>query len=102
PQGKQQALEDGKKLLSQSPSGLAGAMIYATLAPQGIKLQPGPEAATVESLLKEFPKDWLKILDQPNLFYTIRMEPVRVGVPVGDPMLVRVTVTNTSPLPLTI
>lgn len=104
PAGKAAALEAGRKLLAKSPSGLQGALLYDALAPRGVKVEPSASAGIIEKLLGEYPKDWMKLIDQPNLFYTLRLEPVAGGVGVlpGDPMLVQVTISNTGQYPLTV
>jgi tetratricopeptide (TPR) repeat protein len=98
PAAQQMAVETARKLLERSPSRLTGAFLIAELGKRGVKVTPGPSAGELEKVLAQFPKDWMKILDQPQLFYTVRIEPVagRVSVPVGEPVLVQVTIYNTS------
>jgi hypothetical protein len=102
PDGKKAAIDLAKKLLAQNCSSLAGAIIFEAVAPLGVHVEANAAAKDVDDVLKSFPQNWLKIVNNPEQFYSIRMEPVRVGVPVGDPMLVRVIVTASGTLPLTL
>src|SRR5829696_2575027 len=63
---------------------------------------PGPTAGKVEKAMAEFPKEWMRIVDQPQAFYTLRLEPVRAGVQVGEPVLVQATVANAGSFALTL
>jgi tetratricopeptide (TPR) repeat protein len=102
PAAKQKVADEGAKVLAQTPAGLTGALIIAELGPRGVKPRPGPESAKLEKIAGEFPKEWMQIIDQPQTFYTIRMSPVRVEVPTGEPVLVQVTVQNIGAYPLTV
>jgi tetratricopeptide (TPR) repeat protein len=102
PQSKAVAKQMGQSLIAKDPSGLGGALVYEALAPIGVKVQPGLYAGDIDKVLKAFPKEWFKVLDEPQKFYSLRLSPVRVGVPVGEPVLVQVTLTNTGDFPLTI
>jgi tetratricopeptide (TPR) repeat protein len=92
-----------RKLLQGAPSRLTGACIMEGLGKRALKVTPTPAAGDVEKVLADFPKDWMKILDQPQLYYSLRVDPVagRVSVPVGEPMLVQISVANVSEYPLT-
>jgi hypothetical protein len=98
----EKATEQGKRLLSENPAGLDGVLLADALAPRGLKPQPAPTAPQVEAELAKFPKDWLKILDQPQAFYVLRLAPVNVGVQPGEPVMVNVSIQNISEYPLTI
>ena len=104
PAALQKAVANARKLLEKYPSRLTGSFIMAELGKRGVKVTPGPNAATLENVLAQFPKDWMRILDQPQLFYAVRIEPVagRVSVPIGEPVLVQVTIYNTSNFALTL
>jgi hypothetical protein len=94
--------DQAKKLLSENPWGMTGAVLTQAFASRGIKPTPGPDAPGVLKALDAFPKNWLRILDQPQQYYSLRLEPVHVGVNVGEPVLVRVIVTNVGDQPLTV
>ena len=104
PKAQQQADALARKALAANPSGLTGALLVDAFAPRGIKVVPGPDSAMVDRALADFPKDWMHLLDQPDRFYQLHLDPVRTGVavPVGDPLLVRVSVTNVSDYDLTV
>ena len=99
----QKAVEQARQMLQQAPSRLTGAFLYAELAPRGVTIKPTATAPMLEKVLEAFPKDWMKIIDQPQTFYAARIEPVsgRVSVPVGEPVLVQATITNIGRYPLT-
>ncbi|HYO07769.1 MAG TPA: hypothetical protein VER17_02250, partial [Tepidisphaeraceae bacterium] len=104
PQAKEQSAV-AARLLSRNPSGLMGALLFQALSPAaGARVAPSPQAAAVERLVNEFPKEFLRITDANGApqFYALRLEPVRGGVAVGEPVLVQVIVTNTGPYPLTL
>jgi tetratricopeptide (TPR) repeat protein len=104
PASKAKADADARTLLSGVPSRLTGAAIAQALSQRGIKPQPKPGAAELEKVLAQLPKEWLKIIEQPNLFYGVRLTPApgRVSAAVGDPVLVEMTIQNLSEFPLTI
>jgi hypothetical protein len=99
----QKAAVDARNLLQRSPSRLTGACIMEGLGKRAVKVTPTPAAGDLEKVLADFPKDWMKIIDQPQLFYALRLEPVsgRVSVPVGEPVLLQVSIANISDYPLT-
>jgi tetratricopeptide (TPR) repeat protein len=99
---KAKAEKEADKLLQANPSGLTGAQLCQALSGYNLKIKPGPASAQLEKLLSDFPRDFMKIIDQPQKFYDLRADPVRVAVPVGEPVLVRVTVNNISNYPLTV
>ena len=103
PASQQKAAEDARKLLQRQPSRLTGAFVMEGLGKRAVKVQPTPGAADIEKVLATFPKDWMKVIDQPQQFYALRLEPVtgRVSVPVGEPVLVQVSIYNVSEYPLT-
>src|SRR5207237_7252038 len=48
-----------------------------------------------------WPREWMQITENPARFYSLRIEPVRSALQVGDPVLLRVTITNISDYDLT-
>jgi tetratricopeptide (TPR) repeat protein len=103
PAALEKAVNDARKLLDQTPSRLTGAFLISELGKHGVKVQPGPGAPAIEKVLAAFPRDWMKIIDQPQQFYSMRVEPVagRVSVPLGEPVLVQISIHNISSFPLT-
>ncbi|HEX8522822.1 MAG TPA: hypothetical protein VF669_11235 [Tepidisphaeraceae bacterium] len=102
PQAQDKAGIEGRGILSSNPSGLTGAQLVEMLAPKGIRLVPGPIADQLSAELAKFPRDWLGILEQPQNFYTLRLDPVRFALQPGDPLLLRVVIMNNSDFDLTI
>jgi tetratricopeptide (TPR) repeat protein len=102
PAQKEKIAAEGKKVLAARPSGLTGAVIVEALSKHGVRSQAGGEAKALENVLASLPRDWFKIIDQPNLFYSLRIEPVRSSVPVGEPVLMQVTIQNIREYPLTV
>ncbi len=82
------------RLMTASPSGLMGAILWNEFHPRQIKLVPRPEAESVRAELRKFPVQWLKILDQPQNFYLVKAEPLKVSFAYGEPVMARVTVQN--------
>ena len=82
------------RLMTQSPSGLMGAILWNEFHPRQIKLLPRPEAESVRAELRKFPVQWLKVLDQPQNFYLVKAEPLKVSFAYGEPVMARVTVQN--------
>ncbi len=92
----------GGQLLSRYPSGLAGAFIADALKPWRVRVQPGPDAEAVRAALRQLPRNWMKIIDQPQLFYTLRAEPVRITHEFAEPLLAKITLQNVSDADLSI
>jgi tetratricopeptide (TPR) repeat protein len=112
-----------RQLLTQYPMGLAAAVIREALiseeAPRPTTnpatapavagapaapatapaAAPGSNSATADAIraeLQKFPSSWLSLIDQPRLFYTVAAESMQTIVHFGDPLMARVTLTNTS------
>jgi hypothetical protein len=98
------AKAEGEKLLARHPAGLTALLILDALRAQKVGLVPDPQAVAplVEAITK-FPAAWFGILEQPQNFYSLKLEPV---VPIshnfGEPILVRVTLHNMGEYPLTL
>lgn len=95
--------KEGEKLLAAHPTGLNGVLILDGLRDRKVMLVPNAElVAPINEALAKFPAAWLGILSQPASFYTLKVDPVRVSHAFGEPMLVKVTIQNTSAYPITI
>jgi tetratricopeptide (TPR) repeat protein len=93
----------GQELLARYPSGLLAAQILDGLRDRKVALVPNPQTTgPIIELLSKFPADWLKILDQPQSFYVLRAEPLKIAHAFGEPMFVRISVQNISDFPITI
>jgi tetratricopeptide (TPR) repeat protein len=97
----ERATEEARKLMDDNPSGLLGAIIHDALRDKRLKLPAGqqpplsPAGHEVKAELDRFPKDWLDFIQQPDKFYLIRCEPVKVEHLYGEPVVARVIVKNT-------
>lgn len=90
------------KLLTDNPAGVPAALIADAVRDLDVKVAPTPAAAGILPLLRSFPRQWLRIIDSPSMFYTLRAEPVRLTVQYGEPLLIRVMLRNTGEYPITI
>ena len=55
-----------------------------------VKIVTSSQADALKEEIARFPKDWLRIIDQPKRFYTVRVEPVSIARSYGEPLLARV------------
>ena len=102
PEAKAAADAEGRKLLAKHGWGLTGATLAEALAFRGIKPQPSDASAAVTTELAKFPSAYLRILDYPSAFYSVRLDPLRITHQYGEPILLKVTVQNVSEHDLTI
>lgn len=100
PEGREAADTRARGLRSNHSHGILGAILYSDLAPRRTPLVLTPVAGQVKAQLDQFPKQLLRLIDSPQGFYFLRAEPLTASVPYGSPMLVRVTLINTSDLDL--
>lgn len=92
------------RLLKENACGLVGAVLIEALRNRVGLMPTGPQASAIRAELDQFPKDWLDILDprRTREFYSLKAEPLKVSHSYGEPMLARVTITNTSVHPITL
>ena len=84
------AKADGEKLLQQHPSQLLAVTIADALRDLKLGLIPDPAVAgPITAELAKFPLEWLQILDRPQAFYLMSVEPLRVANAYADPIMVR-------------
>lgn len=104
PAEKDAAVTAGRKLLQQNPSGLLAILLQDVMRDLNLKLEPREEAAEVKKVLADFPKDFLRIIDAPQNFYTLQGQMVdgRILFPFGEPLMAKVTIKNVSQYPITI
>jgi tetratricopeptide (TPR) repeat protein len=95
------AAAEARRLLTAHPSGFVGATLAEGLRATGARRDPVPHEAEVAAAVAEFPREWLRVLDDPSQFYTLRAEPVRIAHAYAEPMLLNVQVTNTGQQPIT-
>ncbi len=91
-----------RQLLTRHPTGLVGATLSDALRSRNVKPDTTPDAAVLRESLTRFPRDLLNAPLEPERFYFVRGEPLKTSHAFGEPMLVKVSVTNTSIHPLTI
>jgi hypothetical protein len=102
PQGREKARAAGAELLAKHAGGVQAAILLDGLRDLELKAAPGPQAAALKAELGRFPKEWLSIIERPRAFYSMRVDPVKVLHAFGEPLMVRVVITNHSNLEITI
>lgn len=80
-----------KQLLAAHPSGALAAVLYGQFHALGAKVEPTNDADGIATLVKNFPTDWLNVMQNPENFYAIRAEPTQVTYEFGEPVLLKVT-----------
>ncbi|HXE53519.1 MAG TPA: hypothetical protein VN541_10910 [Tepidisphaeraceae bacterium] len=93
-----------RKLLEEHRTGLLGAVLWDALRDQKTLPATQPAAMDAKEQIEKFPAAFLTLLDprQVRQVYEIRSEPLEPHVGYGDPMLLRVTITNTGDADVTI
>lgn len=89
-------------LLNEYPVSLLGATLYQSLKPLGAKVTPSESSKETLAAYEKIPRDLLSIIDRPQQSYALRAEPLKVSHFFGEPVLVRVGVTNVGTVPLTL
>jgi hypothetical protein len=89
-------------LRNSSSHGVTGAIVMSELIPRKTPLVLTTQAEQMRQTLAAFPSDLLRLIDAPQSFYVIKAEPLKGDIPFASPMLIRVTITNTSPLDLSL
>jgi tetratricopeptide (TPR) repeat protein len=102
PANQHTAANSGRQLISQHPSGLLAAIIWDGLRGLDVKIVTSGQSDLVKQEIDAFPKDWLKILNQPQGFYALHVEPVNVSLQFGEPLLATVSILNLTDSDLTI
>jgi hypothetical protein len=102
PAEQERADADARRLLTQYPSGVTGFLLADALRDRKIQVESTADADAIVRELDKFPKDFILILDQPGLYYAVRLQPVKIAHRYGEPVLVRVSVQNVGVDALTI
>lgn len=93
----------GEQLLARHPVGLLAVLLLDGLRDRKVTLIPNPQViGPIVETLNKFPSNWLAILDQPQNFYVLKAEPLKLSHAFGEPMLVRVSMQNISEFPITL
>ncbi|MEM7809284.1 MAG: hypothetical protein AAF561_14335, partial [Planctomycetota bacterium] len=97
-------LTDARQLLNDTPSGLAAATIADAFDSEGLAAGAGAAAGDVRAAIEEFPLRLLDLIDPANSrrFYSLAARPEKVSHQYGEPMLIRITLRNIGPDPITI
>ena len=92
------------KLLADNRMGVVGAILWESLRTDKTIPATQPAADGVRDELRKFPRFWLSMADPHATYrvYNLRLDPVTVTVPYGDPLLVKVTLENRSDQDITI
>lgn len=96
------ASSQARKLLSENSAGLLGTTLYADLKGEGVALIPSNQSQAVLEQLNRFPVQYLSILMQPQSFYSVHIDPIKVSYQYDEPILVRVAIQNLTGIDLTV
>jgi len=102
PTTKDEGVTRGKALLNAHPSGMVGATVWSELSGQGVTIDSSPQSDAVASLVNNIPGEFIQLVNNPNVFYSIRAAPTKAIYEYGEPMLVNVLVKNNSDVDLAI
>lgn len=102
PMLRQVAESHARRLRSQHTHGVTGSVVSAELAARRIPFLPSDIAVQLREVLGGFPARLLRLGTDAESFYVLRAEPLRAVVGYGEPLLVRVTLVNTSEFDLAI
>ncbi|HSV16466.1 MAG TPA: hypothetical protein VLI90_19545 [Tepidisphaeraceae bacterium] len=92
----------GRKLVSDYPSGLIGGILWDGLRPLGVKIVTSKQADALRQIGEQFPKDFMHVLDQPQSFYAVHVDPLVVARDYDEPLLARLSIVNMGNADLTI
>jgi tetratricopeptide (TPR) repeat protein len=92
----------GRQLISQHPSGLLAAIIWDGLKGLDSRIVTSGQADLIKEQMDAFPKILLKVIDQPQGFYGVHVEPVNVARQFGEPLLATLRIQNLTDNDLTI
>jgi tetratricopeptide (TPR) repeat protein len=93
---------EAQRLLSSRPGGVLAAMLADRLREYGATIAPGPDAEMIRGALAKFPEAWMRIIDNPQAFYALRGDPIKISFQYGEPILARISIQNTSEHAITI
>jgi hypothetical protein len=92
-----------KRLVTLNPVGLLGMTLSAALKDFKIELAPLADAAPLKDSLNKFPRDFLRIAEEPSAtggpgkFYIVAGKPLKLPNKLGEPMLAEITIKNIGP-----
>jgi tetratricopeptide (TPR) repeat protein len=91
-----------QELVQRHRGGVLGAMLLQGLRPHGAKLTPADDAPALQAQIEQFPIDWLDFSERPEQFYSLKAAALKVAHQFGEPVLIRVSITNLRDFPITI
>lgn len=91
-----------RALLEDYRSGLVGAILASALKDRNLKPAPHTDASAIREQLKNFPRGWLDVSENPQRYYSVRVEPTQIGYRFGEPMYVIVQLQNLTNLDIPI
>ena len=97
-----EAAAQARKLLSDNPSGPVAAVLVEQLRNLDAHIVLSAQAQSLQQAADSFPVNWLGVLEHPQSFYAIHVEPEYVACSFAEPMLARLTIQNMGTNPLTI
>lgn len=95
-------LQEASELLSQMPLGVWSSTVRYSLRDLGAIPFSTPDKSEVLTQASKLPEKWLTFAQTPGNFYLMELKPLKVGLTVGEPMLLRLRVQNVSDFPLVI
>ena len=99
----QAAADDlARQLLRDNPSGLVGAILAQALKERAVKPEAHPDAAAIRAAVSKLPRGWLELAEQPQRFYSLRVEPRFIAHHYDEPIYVTVTLRNLSDHPISV
>lgn len=99
---RQAAESRARQVRSNHSHGLTGALVASELLPRRTPLVLSATAEQMKQQLDGFPMQILRLNDSPESFYVLRAEPVSPVIAFGQPLMVKVSLLNTSDLDLAI
>lgn len=96
------AVVEAQKLLNDHPSGVIAAVLWAEFTQFHLSVEPSPDSTSVATLVANVPQSFMNLVSEPRAYYTMQVTPLRPTYKYGEPVLVRVTMQNISPVDLAI
>jgi tetratricopeptide (TPR) repeat protein len=96
------AVPKAQKLLNDHASGVIAAVLWSAFTDYHLSVEPSEDSGSVATLAADVPQSFLQLVSQPHGFYTMEVTPVKSAFRFGEPILVRVTMQNISPVDMAI
>jgi tetratricopeptide (TPR) repeat protein len=102
PSQKDEVKSSANTLLNENRAGLLGAMLLDGLRDLGAKVEVSEAGNDIKADLDKFPKAWFSFLDQPDNFYNVSCQALKVAHGYDEPMMAVVTIINAGPYDISI